>query len=75
MQIVNKKQVKLGFDVSRFGPSGLGRVDVYMTTDEGDTWSEMKLNGGVPAAGARPEMRGQRPVSGLGDGARCRATG
>jgi hypothetical protein len=38
VQIVNKRDVKLEFDVSKFGPSGLGGVDVYMTTDDGATW-------------------------------------
>jgi hypothetical protein len=38
VQIVNKRQVKLGFDVSKLGPSGLGGVEVYVTTDEGATW-------------------------------------
>jgi hypothetical protein len=46
LQIVNKKQVKLDFDVSRLGPSGLGGVEVYVTTDEGATWA--------PAAAERP---------------------
>lgn len=40
LQIVNKKEVKLGFDVAKFGPSGLGTVEVYMTTDEGATWQK-----------------------------------
>jgi hypothetical protein len=40
LQIVNKRQVKLGFSVGRFGPSGLGTVDVYVTTDEGATWEK-----------------------------------
>src|SRR5438067_2094229 len=35
LQIINKKQVKLGFDVSQFGPSGLGSVEIYVTADEG----------------------------------------
>jgi hypothetical protein len=40
LQIVAKKEVKLGFNVGRFGPSGLGKVDVYVTTDEGATWQK-----------------------------------
>jgi hypothetical protein len=40
IQIVNKKSLKLGFDVSKVGPSGLGSVDVYVTTDEGATWQK-----------------------------------
>jgi hypothetical protein len=40
LQIVNKHQVKLGFNVGKFGPSGLGTVDVYVSTDEGATWEK-----------------------------------
>jgi hypothetical protein len=40
VQYVNKRQVKLGFNVTRIGPSGLGGVDVYITTDEGATWEK-----------------------------------
>jgi hypothetical protein len=40
LRIVNKPQVKLDFDVSRFGPSGLGGVDVYVTQDEGANWEK-----------------------------------
>jgi hypothetical protein len=40
LQIVNKHQVKLGFNVGKFGPSGLGAVDVYVTTDEGASWEK-----------------------------------
>lgn len=39
LQIVNKKQVKIDFEVAKFGPSGLGSVDVYSTLDDGQTWS------------------------------------
>lgn len=61
--IVNKPQVKLGFDVEKFGPSGLGTVEVYCTTDEGSTWKQIRPDGPVtlpPTA----EARGGQPVSG-----------
>ncbi|NBO93421.1 MAG: hypothetical protein EBV06_14080 [Planctomycetia bacterium] len=63
VQIVNKKEAKIAFDVSRFGPSGLGSVEVYVTTDEGNTWSEMKINGGVQLP-MPSELRGNVPVTG-----------
>jgi hypothetical protein len=47
LQIVNKKQVKLEFDVDKFGPSGLGGVDVYVTTDDGATWQVLNLDAGA----------------------------
>src|SRR5262249_6549095 len=40
LRIVNKRQVKLEFEVAKFGPSGLGSVDVYVTEDEGGTWEK-----------------------------------
>jgi hypothetical protein len=40
LQIVNKRQQKLDFDVTRVGPSGVGGVDVYVSTDEGATWEK-----------------------------------
>lgn len=41
LQIVNKAQVKLGFDVTKFGPSGIGTVEVYQTMNEGSTWEKL----------------------------------
>jgi hypothetical protein len=63
LQIVNKRQVKLGFSVGRFGPSGLGSVDVYVTTDEGATWEKSPGDPNVtlPVTG---EARGLGPVKG-----------
>jgi hypothetical protein len=44
--IVSKRQVKLDFEVAKYGPSGVGSVDVYVTHDDGRTWSPepMKLD-------------------------------
>lgn len=63
LRIVNQRQVKLGFDVARFGPSGLGTVDVYVTGDEGATW-EKQLGDPVVSLPVSPEMHGQTPVKG-----------
>ncbi len=41
LQIVNRAQVKLGFDVTKFGPSGIGAVEVYQTMNEGSTWEKL----------------------------------
>jgi hypothetical protein len=63
LQIVNKKQVKLGFDVGRFGPSGLGGVDVYVTRDEGATWEKSPADPNVTLP-VSSEVRGAAPVRG-----------
>jgi hypothetical protein len=39
VKIVRKNRVKIDFDVARLGPSGVGGVEVYVTTDEGATWA------------------------------------
>ena len=61
--IVNKRQVRLEFEVGKFGPSGLGSVDVYVTTDEGQTWEKSKIDVGtnmplVPDARSGAAVRG-----------------
>jgi hypothetical protein len=55
LRLVNRPQVKLDFDVSRFGPSGLGGVDVYVTLDEGANWEKAQTD---PAAVALPNPEG-----------------
>ncbi len=57
LQIVNKDKVKLGFDVTKFGPSGLGGVDVYVTMNEGSTWEKVPGELPVSLPGA-PDVRG-----------------
>jgi hypothetical protein len=63
LRIVNKKQVKLDFEVTEYGPSGLGSVDVFVTTDEGATWELTKPEPGsvLPVSG---EVRGSAPLVG-----------
>ncbi len=36
--------VKLEFDVGKFGPSGLGGVEVYVTTNDGATWEQSAVD-------------------------------
>lgn len=62
LQVVNKRQVKLDFEVNKFGPSGLGGVDVYVTTDEGQTWDKMPGDPNVLLPGG--EQRSGSPVKG-----------
>jgi hypothetical protein len=38
LQIVNKSQVRLEYAVSKLGPSGVGSVEVFVTSDDGQTW-------------------------------------
>jgi hypothetical protein len=64
VELVNKPQAKIEFQVGKYGPSGLGSVDVYVTSDDGASWtlattdrnvtlpSPAEMHGGVPVAGA-----------------------
>jgi hypothetical protein len=63
VQIVNKRQVRLEFEVAKFGPSGLGSVDVYVTLDDGKTWEKSPADPGatLPLTG---DGRGGAPVRG-----------
>ncbi len=42
--ITNRPVVALEFDVMRWGPSGLGSVDVWVTYDDGQTWEPSQTN-------------------------------
>jgi hypothetical protein len=63
VQIVNKREVKLEFEVAKFGPSGLGGADVYVTVNEGATWERWP---GDPPVTLPPiaDGRGSTPVRG-----------
>jgi hypothetical protein len=62
VQIVNKRKVSLDFEVAKFGPSGLGSVDVYVTLDDGQTWERTPADAG--AAQSLQDTRTGSPVRG-----------
>ena len=63
VQVVNKRTVKMEFDVGKFGPSGLGGVDVWVTTDDGATWEKSGVdpNAMLPTS---PDALNAGPVRG-----------
>ncbi len=63
VQIVNKRQVRLEFEVEKFGPSGLGSVEVYVTLDDGKNWEKSPIdpNATLPLS---KEASGGGPVRG-----------
>jgi hypothetical protein len=69
VEITNKKVMKIDFEVAKFGPSGLGGVDVWMTTDNGQTWELSKgdhkpiLPNPGEARGANTPLQGSVQVS------------
>lgn len=60
VSVVRSMHVRVEFDVERCGPSGLGKADVYLSTDDGQHWEctqqEVPVLGGegnpTPTAGA-----------------------
>jgi hypothetical protein len=61
VEITNKRSVKVDFEVAKFGPSGLGTVDVYLTTDDGRTWDKSQID---PKAIQMPNPGEVRGVNG-----------
>jgi hypothetical protein len=60
LQLINKGQVKLEYAVSKLGASGVGSVDVYMTTNEGQTWEPCRIEAApdLPVTGAGGTLKG-----------------
>lgn len=61
LQLVNKRLVRLDFEVAKFGSSGLGSVDVYVTTDDGQNWEKQP---GDPTPVFPPAVDRSGPVKG-----------
>jgi hypothetical protein len=40
LQMVNNKQVSFDYEVVHAGPSGIGKVELWMTPDDGKTWDK-----------------------------------
>ncbi len=52
-QVVSNRRVTMEYEVSKFGPSGVGSVELYVTRDNGLTWKRVEGEhgaGAVPAA-------------------------
>jgi hypothetical protein len=63
VQIINKRQVKLDFQVGKFGPSGVGSVDVYVTMDDGHTWEKSEIDRSAILPGTT-DVRSGQPLHG-----------
>jgi hypothetical protein len=40
-QILNSNHVVLDYQIEQVGPSGVGRVEIWMTSDQGKTWKKL----------------------------------
>jgi hypothetical protein len=61
-QPVNNRRVTLEYEVAKFGPSGIGTVDLYMTQDDGQNWQKVEARPG-PAVPSRPGEPMRRTMS------------
>jgi hypothetical protein len=74
LQIVNSRQVTLEYEVNKFGPSGVGSVELYVTRDDGQKWERygegQNLNIPIPtdARGTGASVRRSLTVSLPGEG-------
>jgi hypothetical protein len=64
LELVNKRQSKIDFQIGKYGPSGLGSVDVFVTTDDGATWTLSPADRNVVTLPSTGELRGGAPVTG-----------
>jgi hypothetical protein len=63
VRIVNKREVKLEFEVAKVGPSGLGGADAYVTVNDGATWARWGME--LPVTLPSPlDLHGSSPVRG-----------
>jgi hypothetical protein len=44
LQIINTKQITIDYEVTQVGPSGIGKVELWMTRDDGRTWEKFVEN-------------------------------
>lgn len=49
-QVINYPRFDLGFDLEQRGPSGISRVDLWVTRDEGKTWHKWSQHDGKGGA-------------------------
>ncbi len=42
LQLTNNRQVALDYEITKKGPSGIGRIELYLTQDDGQTWQLFK---------------------------------
>jgi hypothetical protein len=60
VQVVNLRQIGLDYEVTERGPSGVGKVEVYLTRDDGLTWVK-----GAESADTHPPIMVPLPEEGV----------
>ncbi len=59
LQIINTKQVNMDYQVTKVGPSGIGKVELWMTRDDGRTWEKF-----AESPQLKPPLRVELPGEG-----------
>lgn len=59
LQIINTKQIAIDYEVTQVGPSGIGKVELWMTRDDGRTWEKF-----VESLEPKPPLRVDLPGEG-----------
>lgn len=60
MQMVNSRVVTLDYEVAKFGPSGVGSVELYVSREENGRWSPWQLYPVAGDAAAPPSPEGPK---------------
>jgi hypothetical protein len=45
VQYISTKHATIDYRIDHVGPSGVGKVEIYLTTDEGDRWQPIQVDG------------------------------
>ncbi len=59
VQIINTKQISIDYEVTQVGPSGIGKLELWMTRDDGRTWEKF-----VESPEPKPPLRVDLPGEG-----------
>jgi hypothetical protein len=53
LQIINCRRVTMEYEVAKYGPSGVGNVELYLTRDDGQKWERCNVDpaANVPVSG------------------------
>lgn len=51
LQYINQPEFMVEYEVSKYGPSGIGSVELYRTSDDGQTWEKYAVDAIPPALG------------------------
>jgi hypothetical protein len=59
LQVINTRQVSIDYEVTKHGPSGIGKVELWMTRDDGRRWEKF-----AESTDLKPPLRVELPAEG-----------